>query len=127
MDISREELEKRAKEINDSVFGPDRKQKRKLMDALKEQVNASAKFALGKALSIPGVSPTARAAFLAVLKEQKDAVNILMLPREKQEKAVDMLKPIFGQKSAAFVQAFREAFTQIQSEIQHDRKSLEAG
>ena len=122
MQISREELELVAREINDSIYGHDRERKRKILEAAKEQVDSAVKFALQKALSIHSVSPTARKAFVELLKEQKDAINLLLVGENTKQKAAEMLKPIFGYKGGEFIAAFQDAFKKLQAEIQLDMK-----
>lgn len=126
MQLSVQELEAKARQINDEVFGPDHKRKRNMGDAVKEQVNACAKFALEKALSMNGISGAERSAFLAVLKEQKDAINLLLVSDGQKEKAAAMLKPIFGYKSGEFIDAFQSAFRQLHNEVQFDMKRKNA-
>ncbi|HLC93264.1 MAG TPA: hypothetical protein VJH23_06180 [archaeon] len=122
MQVSQEEYESKAKEINDSIFGADRKKKLKLMEKAKFQVDASAKFALEKALQMKGISQTERNAFISLLKEQKDAINILFVSGEQKEKSVDMLKPIFGYKGSDFIDTFQDVFKKLQVEVQLDMK-----
>ena len=117
------ELEAKAREINEAIYGPDRSRKRKLMEAAKEQADLSAKFALQKALSVHGISDSSKKAFVELLKERRDAVNILFASSQSEkQKATEMLKPIFGYKGMEFIEGFQSAFRQLQSEIEFEKK-----
>ena len=123
MKIPQEEYEKAAKEINDAIFGADRKKKLKFMDSVKLQINAGVKFALEKALSSKAISQTGRNAFVELLREQKDAINILMVDPSMKQKSAEMLKPIFGHKALEFIDNFQDIFGKVQSEVQLDLKA----
>ncbi|HLC79150.1 MAG TPA: hypothetical protein VJG83_01850 [archaeon] len=124
MQISSEELVQKARQINDSIYGTERKNKVEIADVIKIHVTEGAKFALEKALGAKGVSLAERSAFVAVLKEQKDAVNILLVGNDQKQKAIDMLKPIFGYKSEEFIDNFQTVFKKIEQEIESDRKKF---
>ena len=124
MQASGDELRKKAKEINDMIWGPDRKATRGSVSALKEQLDQSAKFALQKTLSNAWVSPPEKASLIAVLKEQPDAINLFIVDEKTQGKSVEMLKPIFGYKSTKIIESFRETFNLLQQAINEDRETL---
>ena len=124
MQISSEELVQKARQINDSIYGTESKNKVEIADVIKIHVTEGAKFALEKALGAKGVSLAERSAFVAVLKEQKDAVNILLVGNDQKQKAIDMLKPIFGYKSEEFIDNFQTVFKKIEQEIESDRKKF---
>lgn len=126
MNVLQEELESKAREINNLVFGRDRKRRRQALEYVKEQADAGAKFALEKALMISGISPTARDAFVGLLREEKDAINILFVSQGLKPKSVELLKPIFGYKSGEFLDAFQDAFKKLQVEIALDMKRQDA-
>ena len=127
MKIDQNEFLAKAKEINDSIFGPKRDKKVKLLDAAKIQANESAKFALEKAFSAPWLSAAMRNAFLEVLREQKDAINVLLVSGDQKQKSIEIIKPIFGQKSGDFIDNFQKAFKAMEAELQADMKTLRAG
>ena len=127
MKATQQECEAKAAEINDDIFGSDRKRKLKLMETVKMQVDASAKFALEKALSMNGISAAERTAFVELLREQKDAINLLLVDASLRQKSAEMLKPIFGYKSAEFIGAFQDAFRKIQSEVKLDMQRGRSG
>ena len=127
MQIAREEFEAKAKEINDSILGEGRRAKPALMKLVKAQVDASAKFALGKALMMNGISEAERQAFIGLLKEQKDAINLLMVDGSQKAKSAEMLSPIFGYKAKDFIGTFQDIFRKLQAEIQLDMRAPPAG
>ncbi|VVC00648.1 Uncharacterised protein [uncultured archaeon] len=127
MGISKHELAAKAKEINDLIFGVDRKMPRKAMDALKQQADESARYALQKAFSMKGVPESEKRAFIEVLKEKPDAINILMVAKEDQQKSVEMIRPIFGARSSIIIGTFRHAYEQLQEAIREDRERYKAG
>ncbi|MAG17871.1 MAG: hypothetical protein CL944_00145 [Candidatus Diapherotrites archaeon] len=124
--ISREELSKKAKSINDAVFGRTRKKKVHLNDALKIQVTESAKFALGKALSIDGIAPKAKDSFIDIIKDQPESINVFLVKNEDLGQAIGMLKPLFGDKSKEVLETFRKVFNQLQEEISLDKENFTA-
>lgn len=123
MHLSSEELARKAKEINDVIFGVERKSTLTAISAIKMQLDESAKFALQKALSQNWVSPTEKNALVEVIKERPDAINIFIVPEPQQEKSVEMLKPIFGYKSGKVLEVFHEAFNALQEAIENDRRT----
>lgn len=126
MGIASEELEARAREINDTVFGKDRKLKKNPIYFVKEQSDLCAKFALEKALSMHGISDASKIAFIGLLKEQPDAINLLFADSANKEKAIVMLKPIFGQNAGPFIDAFQTDFGKILKAAQEEMKRLGA-
>ncbi len=126
MTVSQEELEAKAREINDAVLGPDRKESVKLLDAVKKRADLGAKFALEKALNSRGISEAGKKAFVELLREQKDAINILLVSAGQKQKAIEMLKPIFGYKSKEFLENFQDIFKKLQVEISLDLQKQEA-
>ncbi len=123
MQIPLEEYEAKAKEINDSIFGSDRKKRLPALKAIKPQVDAAAKFALEKALMMKGISEAERRAFVSLLREQKDAINLLMVGGQNKRKAAEMLAPIFGYKGKDFIETFQGIFKKLQAEIQLDTRA----
>ncbi|MCR4335051.1 MAG: hypothetical protein NUV57_00760 [archaeon] len=121
-EISREILSKKAKSINDSIFGRTRKKKVKFEDVLKIQVNMSAKFALEKALSIEGIANEAKNSFIEIIKDQPDSINVFLVKDADLSQAIGMLKPLFGDKSREVLETFREVFNQLQEEINLDKE-----
>jgi len=116
----------KAREISKKVFGRTGKKKRAFKDALKEQVDLSAKFALEKALETDGLSMESKRAFVELLKEEKGAISLLMVSKEEEPKAVEMLRPLFGEKSGEFISNFRGAFNRLQEEIALAREKFSA-
>lgn len=125
-EVSREELALKAKEINDKLFGRTRKKKSSFQKALNEQVNASTKFALEKSLKLVEVPKSSKKAFVELLKEQNDAINLLFVGEKEEAKVVEMLKPLFGEKSRDFIRSFRDVFNKLQSEIELDKQKFQA-
>ncbi|MCH7902293.1 hypothetical protein IIC68_00915 [archaeon] len=124
--ISREEFSSKAKEINAKIFGRTGKKKRKFKEVLKEQVDEAAKFALEKAFLIDGLSPQSKKAFLEILQEQTDAINILFAEGKGESKAVEMLEPLFKEKTKEFIQTFKNTFNQLQLEINSQKEKYSA-
>ena len=119
--VSREDLEKKAREINNMIFGVDRSKKVKLAEAFNIQADLGTKFALENAFLLRGISDQGKKGFVEILKEQKDAVNLLFAKNEHKEKAISMLKPLFGYKSKEFIETFQDIFERLQKEIEADR------
>ena len=86
--ISRNELLKAAKSINDKIFGRTRKKKVPLNEALKEQINLSAKFALEKTLKYTDVSDMQKRMFVEIIDEQPDAINLLFAGEKSKQQAL---------------------------------------
>ncbi len=124
--VSREELIEKAKAINTKIFGRTMKKKVKLGKALQMQVQESIKFALDKAFQVEGIPKSAKKGFLELLKEQKGAINILLINDDYKGMAIQMLQPMFGEKSEEFVETFLETFRGLQNEINLGKKSFSA-
>jgi len=124
--VSREELTQKAREINGKIFGRTRKKKVKFEDALKIQVNESAKFALKKALSIDGIASEAKKSFIEIIKADKESINVFMVKDDDLGQAIGMIKPLFGDNSKSIVETFREVFSQLQEEISLDKEKFSA-
>jgi len=127
MQVPREELEKKSKEINDSIFGRTRKKKVVFDEAVRKQVDASVKFALGKALQTTGIPEAQKKAFVSLLKEEPMSINLLLVKKEEEQKAIEMLAPLFGEKTKEFLENFQLVFNQLQEEIEFDRQQFTAG
>ncbi|HZX20187.1 MAG TPA: hypothetical protein VFF13_04185 [archaeon] len=125
--ISRNELLKAAKSINDKIFGRTRKKKVPLNEALKEQINLSAKFALEKTLKYTDVSDMQKRMFVEIIDEQPDAINLLFAGEKSKQQAVEMLTPLFGEKTSELLDYFKETFNALQTEIHLDKKAFVAG
>ncbi|MFH1391919.1 MAG: hypothetical protein ABIH20_06410 [Candidatus Diapherotrites archaeon] len=125
-EISREELSKKAKSINDAIFGRTRKKKIRFDAVLKLQINESAKFALEKALSVDGIALQAKASFIDIIKDQSESINVFLVKDEELGQAIGMLKPLFGEKSKEVLETFREVFNRLQEEINLDKEKFAA-
>ena len=126
MIVTNEELEKKAKEINDKYFGRTRKKKVQMNVVIKAQINDCVKFALEKALQTQGLQESSKKAFVELLEEQKDAINLLLVSKEKEQKSIEMLKPLFEDKTTEFLQNFREVFSRLQNELNEEKKNFNA-
>src|SRR3989344_2634965 len=115
--VSREELEARASEIGRKVSARRAAGKSGFLELVKEEVDESAKFALEKALSMKGISPAQRKAFVELLREEKDIVNLLLVGDKSKAKAAEMLKPLLGFKAGEFIESFQKVFIEIQREL----------
>jgi len=124
--ISSEELSSKAKEINAKIFGRTGKKKRKFKEVLKEQVDEAARFALEKALLINGIPPESKKAFLEILLEQHDAIIILFADGKQESQAIEMLEPLFKEKTKKFLQTFKNTFNQLQNEINSQKEKYSA-
>ena len=111
-----------AREINDAVFGKARKIRKNPVQAVKEQSDLCAKHALAKALSLQGISGSGKKAFVELLKEQPDAVNILFASAANMQKAAELLKPMFGKNAAAFIGEFQTEFNEIMQAAMEENK-----
>ncbi|PIN85548.1 MAG: hypothetical protein COV47_01585 [Candidatus Diapherotrites archaeon CG11_big_fil_rev_8_21_14_0_20_37_9] len=120
------ELSKKAKEINDNVFGRTRKKKRIMADSVKESINECAKFALEKTLKLPEIRVESRVAFIELLRDQPDMINILLVSDKMKPKAIEMLKPLFGEKSDFFIAEFLDSFSKIHAEVNSERQNFHA-
>ena len=121
MEASASELSGMAREINNRIFGQGRTLRPDALIALKMQLDESAKFALQKTLSSQWISPSERESFLEVLKEQPDAVNLFIVGDAERHRSIEMIKPIFGYKSAKVLDLFRDSFNALQEAIEKDR------
>ena len=79
-----------------------------------------------KALSIKGISNSSKNNFIELLAEQPDAINLLLVSKENQEKPVEMLSPLFGEKTIEFIETFRNIFNKLQVEINANKKRANA-
>jgi len=126
MIVTNEELEKKAKELNDKYFGRTRKKKVQIEPTIKAQINDCIKFALEKALKTSGLQESSKKAFVELLKEQKDAINLLLVPEEQEQKSIELLKPLFEDNTKEFLHNFREVFSRIQNELNEEKKNFAA-
>jgi len=126
MIVTNEELERKAKELNDKYFGRTRKKKIQIEPTIKAQINDCVKFALEKALKTPGLQDSSKKAFVELLEEQKDAINLLLVPEEKEQKSIEMLKPLFEDQTKEFLHTFREIFSRLQNELNEEKKNFNA-
>ncbi|MEK6958327.1 MAG: hypothetical protein AABW99_05105 [archaeon] len=125
--VSAADLRKKAREINDSIFGGDRKGKVALNLAIKKSVEASALFALEKTLSKTRVSEGAKSSFVDIIRGQPDAINLLFASEQNKAQAIEMLKPLFGYKTKQLLGDFQKIFLDLQREIQEEKKVFRAG
>ncbi len=121
MQSSSGELAAKAKQINDSIYGPGRDVNPNSLVAIKVQLDESAKFAMQKTLGAQWISPSERDSFLEVLKSSPDAVNLFIVNDDQRPKSVEMIKPIFGYKSAKVLDLFRDSFNALQQAIEKDK------
>ena len=75
MAASKESLKNKASEINKIVLEK-KAAKGTAADALKFEIEESAKFAIEHAFKVRGISVEAKKALLDILKEDKDAIKI---------------------------------------------------
>lgn len=118
--MAKANLAEKAKEINDRVFGADRKSSVQIEEGLKQQVNENMRYSLNLALHEQWVSEPQRRAFVDVLKEQKDAIDILFTPKKDKTRAIQIIKPLFGAKSGKFLETFQSHFDRMQKELVKD-------
>jgi len=126
MIVTNEELEKKAKELNNKYFGRTRKKKVQIEPTIKAQINDCIKFALEKALKTKGLQESSKKAFVELLEEQKDAINLLLVPEGQEQKSIELLKPLFEDKTKEFLHNFREVFSRIQNELNEEKKNFAA-
>jgi hypothetical protein len=109
------DFEKKAKEIKSKIFS--NVENLDIEKSIKEITNESMRYALQHVLSKQWVSATQKKAFLEILKEQKDAINLLFFTGENKGKAIQILKPLFGNNSKKFINEFQNTFDKMQREL----------
>ncbi|MCR4368544.1 MAG: hypothetical protein NUV67_01410 [archaeon] len=119
-------IRRKAKQINDQIYGRTRKKKTPLDKALKMQVNESARFALGEALKKTELPRDGKKGFVELLREQPDAINLLLVKEGAEKKSIEMLSPLLGEKTSEFIHNFRVSFNALQKEIAFDRQNFSA-
>lgn len=110
------EFDAKAKEIRAKVLSstPNRANP---ANAIREFTNESMRYALNMCLGKTWVSTSQKNALLAVFKEQKDAINMLFFTGKDKDKAIQMLKPLFGNNSKKFIDEFQKNFDKMQREL----------
>jgi hypothetical protein len=109
------EFEKKAKEIKSKIFP--NIENFGIEKTIQEITNESMRYALQNVLSKQWVSATQKKALLEILKEQKDAINLLFFTGENKGKAIQILKPLFGNNSKKFIDEFQKSFDKMQREL----------
>ncbi len=123
--MNNEELESRAKVINDAIYGRTRKKKVSVSEAVNQHIRESMRFGLEKAFSIEGITKESAEALVQILGEENGSANILFA-KENKSKAIEMITPLFGVKSSEFLETFQNSFEALQKALEQDAKTLSA-